>query len=404
MRELLYQTISTLWAYRLKSVLAIVAIAWGVTAVVVLVALGEGFYNKQSSGFIAVINETQMAMSGKASKAWQGLPPRRDVTLTEDNIEPLASSPLIGAISLAYVKDSILVASDKGNIVASSAAGIDTNYLSFSSLKLMPGSRNISPLDLKNRSRVAILGWQLAKSSQIKIGQQIFIRQIPFTVIGIIDGDNVVFSHGDGSRVDIPSTTFKDIWDQPPSLTLVKPTQGVTISEIRQRLIGYFSQVLHFDPTDRNAIRLPDFSGSAEMFKAILRGIQLFLGASGAMTLAVGALGVANIMFLSVTERTREIGVRLAIGATKFSILRQFLTEGFILVLLGALVGISMAWLIVAILQSVALPQWLGKPTITLDSLFVSLTITFVLAILASWFPAKRAASLQPITALSARV
>ncbi len=92
-------------------------------------------------------------------------------------------------------------------------------------------------------------------------------------------------------------------------------------------LSDFYSKLLHFDPTDRDAIDMPDFSEGASMIKGIFRGIQIFLGASGAMTMAVGALGVANIMFLSVTERTREIGVRLAVGATQKSILNQFILE-----------------------------------------------------------------------------
>ncbi|MCV5940584.1 hypothetical protein OFN64_28275, partial [Escherichia coli] len=103
-------------------------------------------------------------------------------------------------------------------------------------------------------------------------------------------------------------------------------------SSFRQNIVNFFAKQLHFDPSDKDAVELPDFSEGAAVISGILRGIQIFLGASGAMTMAVGALGVANIMFLSVTERTREIGVRLAIGATQKSILSQFILEGLILV------------------------------------------------------------------------
>jgi putative ABC transport system permease protein len=139
------------------------------------------------------------------------------------------------------------------------------------------------------------------------------------------------------------------------------------------------------------------------LIKGIFRGIQVFLGASGAMTMAVGALGVANIMFLSVTERTREIGVRLAIGATQKSILNQFILEGLILVAVGTGVGLMFAYSIVTLLSSITLPEWVGIPVITLGSIVWSLLVTLILALMASYFPARRASRLTPVIALSAR-
>jgi len=119
--------------------------------------------------------------------------------------------------------------------------------------------------------------------------------------------------------------------------------------------------------------------------------------------MAVGALGVANIMFLSVTERTREIGVRLAIGATPKTILGQFLVEGFALVAAGTSLGLLVAFTAVSLLANVTLPDWIGSPVITPASIGWSLLVTLILALLASYFPARRASRLTPVNALSAR-
>ncbi|MBD6958035.1 FtsX-like permease family protein, partial [Vibrio parahaemolyticus] len=116
-----------------------------------------------------------------------------------------------------------------------------------------------------------------------------------------------------------------------------------------------------------------------------------------------GALGVANIMFLSVTERTREIGVRLAIGATQKSILSQFILEGLILVAVGTALGLMFSYAVVSVLSSMALPEWIGLPVITPDSIAWSLLVTLILALMASYFPARRASRLTPVIALSAR-
>ncbi len=170
-----------------------------------------------------------------------------------------------------------------------------------------------------------------------------------------------------------------------------------------QNIVNFFAKQLHFDPSDKDAVELPDFSEGAAVISGILRGIQIFLGASGAMTMAVGALGVANIMFLSVTERTREIGVRLAIGATQKSILSQFILEGFILVAVGTALGLMFSYAVVSVLSSMALPEWIGLPVITPDSIAWSLLVTLILALMASYFPARRASRLTPVIALSAR-
>lgn len=183
----------------------------------------------------------------------------------------------------------------------------------------------------------------------------------------------------------------------------MKPRDGMDAPSFRQNIVNFFAKQLHFDPSDKDAVELPDFSEGAAVISGILRGIQIFLGASGAMTMAVGALGVANIMFLSVTERTREIGVRLAIGATQKSILSQFILEGFILVAVGTALGLMFSYAVVSVLSSMALPEWIGLPVITPDSIAWSLLVTLILALMASYFPARRASRLTPVIALSAR-
>jgi putative ABC transport system permease protein len=186
-------------------------------------------------------------------------------------------------------------------------------------------------------------------------------------------------------------------------LILLKPIDGMEAAGFRQSIVYFFAKQLHFDPLDKEAINLPDLSEGAAMINGIFRGIQIFLAASGAMTMAVGALGVANIMFLSVTERTREIGVRLAIGATPKTILGQFLVEGFALVAAGTSLGLLVAFTAVSLLANVTLPDWIGSPVITPASIGWSLLVTLILALLASYFPARRASRLTPVIALSAR-
>ncbi|HAS8247103.1 TPA: FtsX-like permease family protein [Vibrio vulnificus] len=403
MSALLQQTWQTLMAHRMKSVLAMIAIAWGGLSVVVLIALGEGFYRHQTQQLSFLVNNVQVAFPSSTSKPWHGLPSRRQIQLSQDHVDMITQSGFVKAASSVYVKSDARVTNQRGQNLMSNVSGIDSSYLSLLQLKLMPGSRYLSPSDIRNHSRVAVLGNQIAQMGGIQIGDTLNVNGIPFLIIGITASEDMGISFGESRSVLIPQTTFRDLWNAKPEMIMLKPMDGMDSASFRQAIVQFYAKQLHFDPSDKEAINLPDFSEGAALITAIFRGIQIFLGASGAMTMAVGALGVANIMFLSVTERTREIGVRLAIGATQKSILSQFILEGLFLVAVGTALGLLVAYLVVGLLSSIALPDWLGFPVITGDSIVWSLLVTLILALLASYFPARRASRLTPVIALSAR-
>ncbi|PAS30094.1 ABC transporter permease [Vibrio cholerae] len=403
MRLLLQQSWQTLLAHRLKSVLAITAISWGVISVVILMALGEGFYRAQTESFRFLLQETQMVASGQTSEVWQGMPARRPIQLTESLMREVAQRPEIQRYSIVYENREVSITQQRGTAIGSMVSGVDRGYFSLAGLKLTLGSRDFSLHDQHNHRRVAILGDHVAATSQLKIGDEFKIRGIAFRVIGIMDDESSRFSFGDNQKVFIPSSTFKDIWDTQPNMMLVLPAQGVSSWALREQLRHTFAQRLHFSPEDQEAVFLPDFGSGVAVITAILRGIQAFLATSGMMTMAVGILGVANMMFLAVTERTREIGVRLAIGATPQRIQQQFLLEGLLLVVIGALVGLLLAYFGVLLLNHLGLPTWLGEPVITSTTVWLSMLVTSILALAAAYFPARRAAQLEPVIALSSR-
>ncbi|PAU38460.1 ABC transporter substrate-binding protein [Vibrio coralliilyticus] len=403
MNSLLQQTWQTLIAHRMKSILAIIAIAWGVISVVVLIALGEGFYRHQSQSFSFMVNNVQVVFPSQTSKPWQGLPSRREIDIPQDKVEMIKQSGFVKEVASVYAKWDASVTNIKGQNLARAVSGIDPAYFALAERKLQTGSRNISPSDIASHTRVAVLGDQIAKMGGIGIGEEVKVNGIPFLVIGVLSDEDTGISFGDSRRVFIPQTTYRDLWNDKPWMLLMKPIDGMDSASFRESIVRFYAKQLHFDPSDKDAVRLPDFSEGAAVISGILRGIQIFLGASGAMTMAVGALGVANIMFLSVTERTREIGVRLAIGATQVSILSQFIIEGLILVAVGTAIGLMISFALVALLSTVALPEWIGSPVISPDSIALSLLVTVVLALMASYFPARRASRLTPVLALSAR-
>lgn len=404
MMALFEQTLLTLWSHRLRSLLAIIAISWGIISVLVLLALGQGFYQVNVSSFSLLMSNTQIVRPGRTSKPWQGLPARRPIILNQGSLDVIRQQPDIKALSVVYQKWGVPVHNAAGAPQSGYVRGVDSLYLGMRQMTLSAGSRNFTAYDLLQKGHVAIVGWRLAKMGNFHLSQSIWINDVPFRIIGITKpkegGVNTGF---DTQQILIPNTTFHALWQSNPAQLMITPKAGISDAQLRADLAPFFARLMQFDPTDTSAMWMPNFSQSANFVKSLLRGIQMFLGGSGAMTLAVGALGVANIMFLSVTERTREIGVRLALGATPNRILRQFLLEGGVLVLLGTVVGVALSYLAVWGLRWWGMPNWLGSPEITVSSLLMSLSVTAVLALLAAYFPARRASLLTPVVALSAR-
>ncbi|WP_114784393.1 ABC transporter permease [Vibrio tetraodonis] len=403
MKTLLLQTWVTIMAHRTKSILAVVAISWGMISVVTLMALGEGFYRKQSQSFAFMINDTQIIFPSRTSKPWQGMPTRREISLSQDNVDQLKHADFVADAAAVYAKWDANVSSMMGQQLATGVGGVDSAYFPLMKRKLRLGSRNISPSDIKNHTRVAIIGDQLAQMGGLSVGDDVKVNGIPFRVIGILDDESSGISFGDSRRVFIPQTTYRDLWNDKIWMILAKSAYDAETTYFRKNIIAFYAQRLHFDPMDRDALSFLDMSDSSDVIINILRGIQIFLAASGVMTMAVGALGVANILFLSVTERTREIGVRLAVGATPNIILSQFIFEGLILVAIGTTVGLGLSLGLVGILSMVTLPEWIGDPAVTPQAIIVALLVTFCLAFLASYFPARRASRLTPVVALSAK-
>ncbi|PSB82372.1 ABC transporter permease, partial [Photobacterium damselae] len=213
MISLLQQTWLTLIAHRIKSMLAIIAIAWGVISVVVLIALGEGFYRHQTQQLSFMVNNVQIVFPSSTSKPWQGLPLRRQIQIPQDKVDMIKKTGFVKVASSVYVKQDASVTNDKGQSLTNNVSGIDLSYFSLIQRKLKSGSRNLSPSDITNHTRVAVLGEQIAKMGEISIGQMIKVNGIPFLVIGIIKDEDAGISFGDSRKVFIPQTTYLDLWD-----------------------------------------------------------------------------------------------------------------------------------------------------------------------------------------------
>ncbi|NAX41790.1 ABC transporter permease, partial [Vibrio sp. V26_P1S5P106] len=217
MNSLFLQVAQTLLAHRLRSTLAIIAIVWGMLSVLVLVALGEGFYRVNTQSFALLMSDTQMAFPSQTTKPWQGLPAKRPIRISEEQMHALARQSAIEQLSVMYGKWDANVTNDQGRSLPGYVAGVDQHYFALQSLTLRPASRAITPNDVLNHARVAIIGWQLAQVGQLALGDSVKVNGVPFFIIGITEQkEGGVSLNNESNQLMIPSTTFTDLWQSKP--------------------------------------------------------------------------------------------------------------------------------------------------------------------------------------------
>jgi putative ABC transport system permease protein len=272
------------------------------------------------------------------------------------------------------------------------------------------GGRFINQDDVDRRRRVIFLGDAIAGrlfDDTDPVGQTLLVDGLPFTVIGIMQKKFQDSSNNgpDEDRAIIPASTFKATYGQRyVGHLLIRPRDTNEAALVKRRLFEVLGRRYQFDPADERALPMWDFIEDQKMTDAIGFGIQIFLGMVGAFTLLVAGVGVANIMYVVVKERTREIGVKMAVGARRRHIMAQFIFEAMLIALTGGTVGIAASGAIVALVN--ALPsddqamQYIANPILSWPIALVCVSILVMIGLLAGILPARRAAALDPIDAL----
>jgi putative ABC transport system permease protein len=311
--------------------------------------------------------------------------------------------PSIEAVSPQKFENAVL--SYGGKAYDKTVMGVGIEYYGrFIKSKFIIGSRFFNQEDLKNKARVAVISYKtkeiLFGNDNDALGKKFLLNGVPFTVIGVLAKEEGRHLE---SEVLIPYQILEELYgDQRINyfMALLKP--GTDLRQFEQSLRSYFSQKCHFDKNDKNAM---GFYGTTEYFNFMfwfLIAVQLFLGGCGLIILSVGSISVANIMFLIVTERTYEIGLRKAVGATDRQIFLQLLFEVLMIVGIGGALGIIVAFFTTTFLQNLKLPDWLGVPTLSWGNAFVTVFILALVGLITGFFPARKAAKMDPIEALMA--
>ncbi|OLE56108.1 MAG: hypothetical protein AUG74_20055 [Bacteroidetes bacterium 13_1_20CM_4_60_6] len=268
------------------------------------------------------------------------------------------------------------------------------------------GGRFINDRDVAERRRVAVLGDELAKllfGDAAPVGQQVFLGDTPFTVVGVMRPklQNSSYQQRDKDRIFIPATTHYALFGNRFLNNIVYRARSSEVTKLAERRVyETMARAYKFDPLDKDALAFWDTSEWETRFGKMFVAFNIFFAIVGSFTLLVGGIGVANIMYIVVRERTREIGVRRAVGATRADILRQFFAEAAMIVILGAMVGLGLSFGLVAALGGLPIKEFVGVPTISPQVLTATLALLAAVAFAAGLMPARRAAALDPVEAL----
>jgi putative ABC transport system permease protein len=394
-----------------RGFLTMFAITWGTIAVVLLLSFGEGLKRTAVNGLLGAGQRIYVVWGGQTSMLFQGLPRGRRVRFIEEDLDLLTRSiPQIDLASVSYGRGSTSL--KVGN--AKTNTYMEGVYPAFGEMRnIFPavGSRFLNQVDVDQKRRVLFLGNKLAErlfGTEDPVGKTVMLDGLPFVVVGVMQRKFQDSSNNgpDEDRAVIPASTFKSIYgpryvDQ----LIVRPRDVTEAAMVKRELYRVLGQRYQFDPSDQRALSIWDFiEGEKENLKIGL-GIQIFMGLVGAFTLLVAGVGVANIMYVVVKERTREIGVKKAVGARRSHIVAQFVFEALLIAFTGGLIGLGFSALVVFGVDAIPTEgnpamQYIANPKLSWPIASICMGILMTIGLAAGILPARRAAAVDPVESL----
>jgi putative ABC transport system permease protein len=407
--DIFSQTLRTLWAHKLRSFLTMFGIAWGVGSLLLLVGVGEGFRAGNRKQFASIGENVLFIWSGRAPLLQGSFTALRQYYLTvrdyqdimRDCRSVLAAAPVIGRSDIRAVSD-FYQSSGRVN-------GVPATINQIRYLPIKEG-RWLNEMDDAQKRAVIVLGDETRRTlflGRPAIGSTVLLNGIRFEVVGTLER----IGHGDNTNQNlqsyVPFSTMQEyfrpinVGEAPDVVSFInyQPKSRVLHEKAKQEVHQVIARNHGFDPNSPDSFDEWDTVQQVDQIGKIFDAMNTFLGAVGLITLGLGAIGIVNIMLVAVADRTREIGLRKAIGATNRSIMFQFFVEGAFLTLLSGGVGIAAAAAIMSALSGVDMGNFDPPKLVPSTAVLAVISLT-VAGVAAGLYPARRAALLEPVDAL----
>jgi putative ABC transport system permease protein len=390
---------------KLRTALTLLGITWGTVSVALLVAFGEGLQKHIVKSQHGLGENIVIAFPSRTSLPWQGLGKGRRIRLTTEDVEALRREIPEAEFAGEFERDGSAFRRERVRL----SPGISANSPVFAALRsIVPasGGRYVNDVDLDRRRRVIFLGDKLKQDlfgDEEAVGKTLMVDNVPFLVIGVMEKklQDSSYSGRDQDKAFVPETTFRGLFSERYlGQFIFKAKDPAATPEVSRRVYEVLARRHTFDPADKEAIGMWDTTEGEKFFKVFFGTFRGFLAVIGSFTLIVGGIGVSNIMYVIVEERTREIGIKLAVGAKPRLVQLQFLLETLLLTGVGGFLGFLITLGILWVFPLLGLAEYVGTPQASPVVILVTAVLLGGIGLLAGYFPARRASLLDPVQAL----
>ena len=390
---------------KLRTFLTVFGIVWGTVSVTLLLAFGKGMQRQMVINAAGIGDQICIAWPGLTSIPFEGLGKGRKIRVNEDDVDAIRRQAQgLTAISSEYSQTMKLNYGAK--TVAVDISGVAPEFGAMRNVNPQPDGRFINPTDMKEQRRVLFIGNKLAKDvfgDTPAVGKTVMLGGSPFLIVGVLQKkvQQSSYSGRDNQKGFIPGSTFRALTGEKWVENLIyQPKVARDSKQVSEGVRAVLAARQRFDPSDKEAFSVWDTTEEFAFFDVFFLSFRLFLGIIGSFTLIVGGIGVSNIMNVVVEERTKEIGIKMALGAKTPWILRQFLMETLLITAMGGAVGFAISIAVCTIFPRFGVTEYVGDPDVSLSVALLTAVVLGLTGLTAGYFPARDASRLDPVVAM----